>query len=167
LLLVQENKACRQWEFQGLLSHISLWEYSSEALLFAQENKACVQREFWSLIFHKGFREPSVTHGASGIMGPAYTGVPVSLVFQDEGSRSCIRGECGSSEFLCVPGKGTYHPVTDPEATGNLRGKGSGVLSYESFFPFLQVLVVSLFVYSERALILVVYGTPRVPFLVI
>jgi hypothetical protein len=29
------------------------------------------------------------------------------------------------------------------------------------------VLVVSLFVYSERALILVVYGTPRVPFLVI
>jgi hypothetical protein len=42
---------------------------------------------------------PSVTHGAAGVMNPAYTGAPDSLVFQGEGSRSCS----GGSIELCVP----------------------------------------------------------------
>jgi hypothetical protein len=35
---------------------------------------------------------PSVTHGASGAMGPAYPGTLVSLAFQGESSRLCSRG---------------------------------------------------------------------------
>jgi hypothetical protein len=45
--------------------------------------------------------EPFVTRGARGALGPAYTGVLVSLVLQSEGSRSCIRGEHGALS-LCV-----------------------------------------------------------------
>jgi hypothetical protein len=56
-------------------------------LLPAQKNQAC-----W-LVF-------SVSHRAVQAMGSAYTGAPVSLVFQGEGSRSC--SGWGSTE-LQVP----------------------------------------------------------------
>jgi hypothetical protein len=55
------------------------------APLPAQENQAC------SFV-------PSVTSGAAGAVGPFYTGMPVSLAFQDKGSRSCS----GGSVELCV-----------------------------------------------------------------
>jgi hypothetical protein len=43
-----------------------------------------------------------VTHGAVGALSPAYTGVPVSLTFQDKCSRSSSRGQCGApSSCVC------------------------------------------------------------------
>jgi hypothetical protein len=44
LLWVLANKACRQWEFRGLISNMSFRECSSMALLLGQENKAHRQR---------------------------------------------------------------------------------------------------------------------------
>jgi hypothetical protein len=39
---------------------------------------------------------------AVGDMCPAYTGMPVSLAFQDESSRLCVRGEHGAlSSCVC------------------------------------------------------------------
>jgi hypothetical protein len=50
---------------------------------------------------------------------------------------------------------------TGVESCGDFRGGGLTVLSCKSFFPRL---VASLFVDSERALLLAGYGTPWVPF---
>jgi hypothetical protein len=45
------------------------------------------------------------------------------------------------------------------ESQGNFRGRGSGVLSCELFFLFFPWLIASLFVDSERVLLLTGYGT--------
>jgi hypothetical protein len=50
------------------------------------------------------------------------------------------------------------------ELCGDFSGRGSGVLSCESFFPFFPWLVASLVVNSDRDLLLAGYGTPWVPF---
>jgi hypothetical protein len=46
LLQVWEKKACRQWEFQCLISCMGLREHSSLALLLMQESKAFGQQKF-------------------------------------------------------------------------------------------------------------------------
>jgi hypothetical protein len=66
---------------------------SSVLLLPVRENQAC-----WLL--------PSVTHGAAGALDPAYTGAPVSLVFQGEGSRLCCRREHGVLSSCVFQDKG-------------------------------------------------------------
>jgi hypothetical protein len=63
---------------------------------------------------------PSVTCGAVGAMGPAYTGMLVSLAFQGEGSRSYIRGDHGALSS-CVWWE-AYHQVMDPGSPGCFRG---------------------------------------------
>jgi hypothetical protein len=91
-------------------------------------------------------------------MGPAYPGVPVSRVFQGEGSRSCSKGEHGvmSSCVYWEIGVTTKHSEKwSLELHRNFRGMGSAVLSCELFFPGL---VASLFVDLERALLLTGYG---------
>jgi hypothetical protein len=66
-----------------------------------------------------------------------------------------------------VLGSKTYcqaRRIIEPELCGDFRGRRSGVLSCELFFPFFPWLVVSLFADSERALLLIGYRTLWVPF---
>jgi hypothetical protein len=105
------NQACGQQEFWGLIAVLGFQEHSpSGAAAGAGGAIACRQWKFWGLIFGMGFREcstvallvaggnqtcwlePSVSCGAVGAIGPVSTGVPVSLAFQGEGSRSCSVG---------------------------------------------------------------------------
>jgi hypothetical protein len=51
----QENQACKQWEFWGLISHMGFRKHSS-AVLLSGENKAC-----WLM--------SSVNCGAAGVVG--------------------------------------------------------------------------------------------------
>jgi hypothetical protein len=120
LLLAWGNQACRWWEFWGLVTspvfqeHTVQWSWcwlgrtkptgsgssgvrlphsfrdgSTVALLPAQGNQAC-------------WLAPSITHRGSEAMDPAYTGVPVSLAFPGEGSRSYRREGCGApSSCVC------------------------------------------------------------------
>jgi hypothetical protein len=53
---VQENKACEQQEFGGLISYIGFRRCSSVALLLARESKACGQWEFWGPTSSTGCR---------------------------------------------------------------------------------------------------------------
>jgi hypothetical protein len=96
-----------------------------QELLQSQENKACRQRESWNLFASTGFWEhgiaaaastgnqacwlaPSVTHGAAGALGSAYTGMLVSLAFQGEGSRLYSWGSMEPCVPVCVLGSRTY-----------------------------------------------------------
>jgi hypothetical protein len=56
------------------------------------------------------------------------------------------------------------HRVMEP---GNFRGGGSGMLTYELFFPFYPWLLVSLFADLERVFLLTGYGTLWVSFRVL
>jgi hypothetical protein len=93
LLLAWGNQACRQQEFWGLIAGMGFWELSLVALLPAWEKPSLLAVGVLVLLPAWGneacWLVPSVTHGAVGAMGPAYTGEPVSLVFLSEGSRSC------------------------------------------------------------------------------
>jgi hypothetical protein len=114
------------------------------------ENRACLL-------------EPSVTRGAMGAAGPVYPGAFVSLVFQGESTRSCIR-RSASSKFLCVPEALLTTEQWSLEMCCDFRGWGSGLLSCESFFPFFQWLVVSPFADLVKVLLFTGYGTPWMPF---
>jgi hypothetical protein len=54
--------------------------------------------------------------------------------------------------------------IMEPGAKWRLQGRGSGVLCFQSFFPFFLCLVASLFADLERALLLTVYETSWVSF---
>jgi hypothetical protein len=62
------SAASGQWEFWGLFASGDFQECSTVAAASSGNQACCL--------------EPSVTHGAAGALGPAYTGAPVSLVFQ-------------------------------------------------------------------------------------
>jgi hypothetical protein len=88
LLQSQENKAFGQWKPRGLLTGTGFWECSA-ATAAGTGNQAC-----WLV--------PSVNCRAVGALGPAYTWVLISLVFQGKGSRLCSRGEHGAlSSCVC------------------------------------------------------------------
>jgi hypothetical protein len=88
LLQSWENKASRQWEPWSLHASTGFWENGTAADA-GRGNQAC-------------WLAPSLTHGAAGALGPAYTGAPISLAFQSEVSRSCSRGEHGAlSSCVC------------------------------------------------------------------
>jgi hypothetical protein len=130
------------------------------------------KEQFWGAV--SGRTKPAclhllLPHGAVGAMGPTYTGVLVSLAFQGEGSRSCSRGwgvGIWSSKFLCVLGSRTYQQVPSNGAWSHrwLQGHGIRCVELQVFFSFFPWLVASLFMDSERVLLLTVYGTPWVPF---
>jgi hypothetical protein len=85
---------------------------------------------------------PFVTLGAAGTMGPAYTGMQESLVFQGEGNRLCSRGGAWSSKFLSVLRSRTYCQACwemEPGATRRLQGWGIGSVEPWVVLPILPV----------------------------
>jgi hypothetical protein len=95
---------------------------------------------------------PSVTRGAVEAVGPAYTGVPVSLAFQGEGVAGCVVG--GSMELwvpVCArkqdltPSK---HWVMEPRTTWWLQGWGIGSVELRVVFPILSM-VSSLWIWKR------------------
>jgi hypothetical protein len=102
------QQAVGVWES---IAPTGFWKGSPVVLPLAQENKACWQPEFpaqaqFCVAVARG-TEPAglfllLPMEQWGAIGPAYTGALVSLVFQGEGSRLCIREECGApSSYMC------------------------------------------------------------------
>jgi hypothetical protein len=96
------------------------------------------------------------TREAAGALGPAFTVAPVSLVFQDESSRSCIKGESRAPSFCVCQEVG----LMILQLQSDFKGGRSGVLGCESFFLWL----VFLYLWIWRGLCFSLYGTPCVPF---
>jgi hypothetical protein len=74
-------------------------------------------------------------------------------------------GRAWSSKFLCVPGSGTYHRVMEP----GIMLQGQGVRSVKLTVALLSLprAFFSLFIDSEKALLIAGCGTPLVPFRVL
>jgi hypothetical protein len=82
-------------------------------------------------------------------VGPAYTGVLVSLAFQAEGSRHVL-GVAWSFEFLCVPGSRTYHWIMEPGAAWWLQEQGIRSVELQVILPILpMVSCISICVFGE------------------
>jgi hypothetical protein len=88
----------------AVIGEQSLWVVG--ALGTACQLRQAVQLLSRAVAACKGNQEcwlvPSVSCGALGALSPAYTGLPVSLVFQSEGSRLCSWGKSGAlSSCVC------------------------------------------------------------------
>jgi hypothetical protein len=88
----QKNQVCKQWEFLGQ----SPTQVSGSSFLWC-----CFQgSQSYSLL-------PSTE-----AEGPTFTGALLSSEVQSEGSRSCIRGDCGGlSSFVCEEVRLTFKGV--------------------------------------------------------
>jgi hypothetical protein len=99
----------------------------------------------------------SVTCGAEGTLGPAYTGAPVSLVFQDKGSRSCSGGNMELQVPVCA-GKQDLLPsecqVMEPGVLWGLQGKGFRSIELRVVLPIFPVISCFLLVMGPRGCLL-------------
>jgi hypothetical protein len=96
----------------GPISHMDFRELSSVMLLLGKQSLlACA----------------FCYCGTVGSQGPACTGTPISLEFQDEGNRSCGEGECGAlSSYVCWAAGLTTKGVPSDGAWSHMLTLGEG-----------------------------------------
>jgi hypothetical protein len=164
-------QACGQWEFWGLLATCQCPTITGAAAVTGEQSlwaAWALGPVFWhrflriqysSCCWHRGIKL-SVTCGAAGSMGPAYTGVPISLEFQNEGSRSCRKEE---HVELQVPLCARKEDLPPSVAMQQLQGQGIRNAELWVVLPILPMILL-LLVDLEKALFLAGYGTLWVPF---
>jgi hypothetical protein len=106
---------------------------------------------------------PFVTHGTVGFLGQAYTGSPVSLVFQGEGSRLCTREERGApSSCVCLEPGLTAKPVQNNGAwsCSGTQGWAFRRVQLKFTLPILHMVSFSSICKFGEGLLLTGYGTP-------